>query len=156
VLAPGSGDLSGGVSGRSGSGSSESDSDAPEPGASLLEPGDAIETDAERAGGKPAVVVDLETTLSSVEDGAIAMLEHYRESGPARPADAHAAATGEDTRVPAYTLNRQLRRAGRVEHVGRGRYDYSLRKRIEAGLPPDRDDEMAAIYARDLEAEVLD
>jgi hypothetical protein len=116
----------------------------------------AVETDAERAGGKPAVVVDVESSLAELDAGARAMLEHYRADGPARPEAAHSAATGQASRLPAYTLNRELRRAGLIEHVGRGCYDYSLRDRIEAGLPADRDDEMAAVYARDIEQAALD
>ncbi len=116
----------------------------------------AVETEVEAARGKPAVVVDVESTLEDLDDAAISMLEHYRTEGPARPEAAHSAATESASRVPAYTLNRQLRRAGLIEHVGRGRYDYSLYGRIEAGLPADRDDEMAAVYVRDLEAAIRD
>ena len=116
----------------------------------------AVETDAERTGGKPAVVVDVESTLAALDASAMEMLEYYRAEGPARPEAAHSAAMDRASRVPAYTLNRQLRRAGLIEHVGRGRYDYSLRERIESGLRADRDEEMVAVYVRDIEQAFLD
>jgi hypothetical protein len=101
-------------------------------------------------------VVDVESTLEALDEPARAMLAYYRAEGPARPEAAHSAAPDRASRVPAYTLNRQLRRAGLIEHVGRGRYDYSLCERIEAGLPADRDQETAAVYVRDLEQASLD
>jgi hypothetical protein len=116
----------------------------------------AVETAGASAGGKPAVVVDVESTLEDIDDAARSMLEHYRSEGPARPEAAHSAATGRAARVPAYRLNRQLRRAGLIQHVGRGRYEYSLRERLAAGLPAERDEDMATVYARDLEQSYLD
>lgn len=108
------------------------------------------------ADGRPAVVAELDATFEDLDDEAIELLRLYREEGPETPADAYHAVAGRQDRVSAYGLNRALRRAGLVEHVSRGHYDYRLRERIESGLDGRRDEGMASVYARDLEQQYLD
>lgn len=105
------------------------------------------------ADGRPAVVARLVAALESLDEEAIALVEHYREEGPDRPADAHEAVTGWPDRVAAYRVNRELRRAGLVEHVGRGYYDYCLPATVREGCEADRSH---GAYARDVEQEFLE
>ncbi|SMP05653.1 ATP-binding protein [Halobellus salinus] len=76
--------------------------------------------------GRADVIDRLRGVVASLPDAAQRMLAFYREVDACDPVDAHVAA-GEvgDTRL-AYSQNRLLRRAGFVEHVGRGRYAYAL------------------------------
>jgi hypothetical protein len=106
--------------------------------------------------GRPMIVASLESSLETLDETALDLLASYRDEGPAPPDEAYRAVAGPADRVDAYAHNRTLRTAGLVEHVGRGRYDYSLETRIADGLPADRDPDMAAVYARDLEQQFLD
>lgn len=105
--------------------------------------------------GRPSVVADIEAVLSDLDEVGRAMLAHYRSHGPAQPEAAYQAVADEADRVAAYERNRTFRRAGLVEHVGRGHYDYSLRSRIAMEVSADRG-KSAGIYARDLEQQFLD
>jgi len=105
--------------------------------------------------GRPSVVVDIEDVLSDLDEVGRAMLARYRSHGPDQPEAAYQAVADEADRVAAYERNRTFRRAGLVEHVGRGHYDYSLRSRIAMEVSADRG-KSAGIYARDLEQQFLD
>ena len=76
--------------------------------------------------GRADVVERLRSVVASLPPAARQMLAVYREVDDCDPVDAHVAA-GEvgDTHL-AYSRNRLLRRAGFVEHIGRGRYVYAL------------------------------
>lgn len=105
--------------------------------------------------GRPGVVVEVEEALSTLNDVGRAMLARYRAHGPQQPESVYEAVTDGSDRVAAYERNRSLRRAGLVEHVGRGHYEYSLRSRLAAEIPADRG-KRAGVYARDLEQQYLD
>jgi len=84
------------------------------------------------------------------------MLVFYREHGPATAPNAHFAAGGDGERVQAYARNRTLRTHSLVEHVGRGRYDYHLRKRLADELSDHIDEDVLDAYVADIEAQILD
>ena len=96
--------------------------------------------------GRDDVIERLRGVVASLPPAARRMLAFYREVDAADPVDAHVAA-GEagDTHI-AYSRNRPLRRAGFVEHVGRGTYAYSLPGLVREEFA-DRldDDELAAV-----------
>ena len=98
--------------------------------------------------GRDDVIRRLRGVVASLPPAARRMLAFYREVDAADPVDAHVAAgeTG-DTHI-AYSRNRLLRRAGFVEHVGRGTYAYTLPGLVRAEFA-DRldDDEVAAVVA---------
>lgn len=102
---------------------------------------------------RPAVVGQVAAALASLDDRALSVLEEYRAGGPDRPGDAYRRATGTSDRLAAYALNRKLRLAGLVEHVGRGYYDYCLPATIAASCGDGR---KPAVHARNLEQEYLD
>ena len=83
-------------------------------------------------GGREDVIERLRGVVASLPAAARRMLAFYREVDVCDPVDAHVAAgeTG-DTHI-AYSRNRLLRRAGFVEHVGRGRYAYALPELVHA------------------------
>jgi hypothetical protein len=71
-------------------------------------------------------VDDVHAELQSLDAKTCQMLRFYRDQGPGTPMDARFSAGGSNDRTDAYARNRQLRVRGFVEHVGRGRYDYTL------------------------------
>ena len=77
------------------------------------------------------VVTRLRDRIEALDEVAVAMLRHYREYGPVRPPDAHAAVGGSGDRVEAYAVNRRLRERGLVAHVGRGHHDYVLASLVD-------------------------
>jgi hypothetical protein len=87
------------------------------------ERGESDESDGEA--DRP-VVRRVREVLSGLEPGSRRLLARYREDGPCSPLDAHVAAGGEGDRTVAYSHNADLREAGLIRHVGRGRYDYAL------------------------------
>ena len=96
-----------------------------------------------------ADVIDrLRGVVASLPAAARRMLAFYRGVDACDPVDAHVAA-GEagDTHI-AYSRNRLLRRAGFVEHIGRGRYAYTLPELVREEFA-DRldDDELRAVVA---------
>ena len=82
--------------------------------------------DTDGLSGRADVVERLRDVVASLPPAARRMLAFYRDVDDCDPVDAHVAA-GEvgDTHL-AYSRNRLLRRAGFVEHIGRGRYAYAL------------------------------
>ena len=98
--------------------------------------------------GRADVIERLRGVVSSLPAAAQRMLSFYRGAEICDPVDAHVAA-GEvgDTHL-AYSRNRLLRRAGFVEHVGRGRYAYALPGLVREEFA-DRldDDELRAVVA---------
>jgi hypothetical protein len=70
--------------------------------------------------------IEVRQALLSMDRKTRRMLRYYRDQGPGTPMDAHFAAGGSSDRTDAYARNRDLRVRGFVEHVGRGRYDYTL------------------------------
>ena len=116
---------------------------------------DAPDTAPERAhegtgglSGRTDVVERLRSVVASLPPAARRMLAHYRAVDDCDPVDAHVAA-GEvgDTHV-AYSRNRLLRRAGFVEHIGRGRYVYALPDLVREEFADRLDaDELRAVVA---------
>ncbi|MFB6090144.1 MAG: helicase HerA domain-containing protein [Halobellus sp.] len=99
--------------------------------------GDADPTDAEVAPerahehtagltGREDVVERLRNVIASLPPASRRMLAFYREIDACDPVDAHVAAGEVGDKQLAYSRNGPLRRAGFVEHVGRGRYAYAL------------------------------
>jgi len=98
--------------------------------------------------GREDVIERLRGVVASLPAAARRMLAHYRTVDDCDPVDAHVAA-GEvgDTHI-AYSRNRLLRRAGFVEHVGRGRYAYALPGLVRAEFADRLDgDEARAVVA---------
>ena len=91
--------------------------------------------------GREDVIERLRGVVASLPAAARRMLAVYREIDTCDPVDAHVAA-GEvgDTHL-AYSRNRLLRRAGFVEHVGRGRYAYALPGLVREEFADRLDDE---------------
>ncbi|ESS06887.1 MAG: hypothetical protein A07HB70_00856 [uncultured archaeon A07HB70] len=77
-------------------------------------------------GTHEALVADLADRVESLDEPPTAMLRHVRSEGPVTPVEAHVAAGGNADRELAYGRIRRLRRAGLVDHVGRGNYAYAL------------------------------
>ncbi|MEZ3114497.1 ATP-binding protein [Halobaculum sp. MBLA0147] len=75
---------------------------------------------------REVVVQGFVDAIESFDEVTRAMLAHYRDSGNATPVAAHVAAGGSGRREFAYARNGTLRRAGVIEHAGRGRYRYRL------------------------------
>jgi len=76
--------------------------------------------------GRADVIERLRNVVSSLPPASRRMLAFYREIDACDPVDAHVAAGEVGDKQLAYSRNRPLRRAGFVEHVGRGRYAYAL------------------------------
>ncbi|MGQ4555433.1 helicase HerA domain-containing protein [Halobellus sp. GM3] len=76
--------------------------------------------------GRADVVERLRGVVASLPSASRRMLAFYREIDACDPVDAHVAAGEVGDKQLAYSRNRPLRRAGFVEHVGRGRYAYAL------------------------------
>jgi hypothetical protein len=94
--------------------------------------------------GRDDVIERLRGVVASLPPAARRMLAFYREVDAADPVAAHVAAgeTG-DTHI-AYSRNRLLRRAGFVEHVGRGTYAYTLPGLVRAEFADRLDDDAVA------------
>jgi len=104
--------------------------------------------DTEGLSGRADVVERLRGVVASLPPVARRMLAVYRELDTCDPVDAHVAAGGVGDTHLAYSRNRLLRRAGFVEHVGRGRYAYALPGLVRAEFA-DRlaADELRAVVA---------
>ncbi|MFB6251910.1 MAG: helicase HerA domain-containing protein [Halobellus sp.] len=76
--------------------------------------------------GREDVVERLRKVVASLPPASRRMLAFYREIDACDPVDAHVAAGEVGDKQLAYSRNGPLRRAGFVEHVGRGRYAYAL------------------------------
>jgi hypothetical protein len=76
--------------------------------------------------GREDVVERLRKVVASLPPASRRMLAFYREIDDCDPVDAHVAAGEVGDKQLAYSRNGPLRRAGFVEHVGRGRYAYAL------------------------------
>ena len=89
---------------------------------------------------KPAFVRRLIRELRGLDDRARGMLVHYHERGPSTPIGAQLESGGGEDRNRAYANNRMLRKAGYVEHLGRGKYAHRLpsvlEERAEIDLEP--------------------
>jgi len=105
---------------------------------------------------EPLAVRELKADIGGLETKTRKMLVFYREHGPATAPNAHFAAGGDGERVQAYARNRTLRTHSLVEHVGRGRYDYHLRKRLADELSDHIDEDVLDAYVADIEAQILD
>jgi uncharacterized coiled-coil protein SlyX len=105
---------------------------------------------------EPLAVRELKADIGGLETKTRRMLVFYREHGPATAPNAHFAAGGDGERVQAYARNRTLRTHSLVEHVGRGRYDYHLRKRLADELSDHIDEDVLDAYVADIEAQILD
>ena len=105
---------------------------------------------------EPLAVRELKAELGGFETKTRRMLLFYREHGPASAQNAHVAVGGDGDRTHAYAHNRTLRTRGLISHVGRGRYDYCLRDRLEEELGDRADDAVLEAYATDIERTALD
>ena len=76
--------------------------------------------------GRGDVIERLRDVVRSLPPAARRMLAFYREIDACDPVDAHVAAGEIGDKQLAYSRNGLLRRAGFIEHVGRGRYAYAL------------------------------
>ncbi|WP_224336828.1 helicase HerA domain-containing protein [Haloprofundus halobius] len=77
-------------------------------------------------GSRRAIVDELRDVVESLDDVTREMLAHYRATDLSTPVDAHVGAGHSGDQQLAYGRNRALRQAGFIEHVGRGRYRYTL------------------------------
>ncbi len=98
--------------------------------------------------GRADVIDRLRGVVASLPAVARRMLACYRGVDVCDPVDAHVAAGGVGDTHIAYSRNRLLRRAGFVEHIGRGRYAYTLPALVREEFA-DRldDDELRAVVA---------
>ncbi|WP_144900978.1 ATP-binding protein [Halobellus captivus] len=76
--------------------------------------------------GRADVIERLRDVVASLPPASRRMLAFYREIDACDPVDAHVAAGEIGDKQLAYNRNGLLRRAGFIEHVGRGRYAYAL------------------------------
>jgi hypothetical protein len=83
-------------------------------------------------GTREALVADLGDRVDALDPTVTAVLRHVRREGPIAPVEAHVEAGGNADREIAYSRMRRLRRAGLVEHVGRGEYAYALPALVRA------------------------
>ena len=83
-------------------------------------------------GTREALVADLGGRIEGLDATVTGMLRHVRRAGPVAPVEAHVEADGNADREIAYSRMRRLRRAGLVEHVGRGEYAYALPALVRA------------------------
>jgi hypothetical protein len=83
-------------------------------------------------GTRESLVADLTARIDDLGPTATAMLRHVRREGPVDPVAAHVEAGGNADRELAYGRVRRLRRAGLVDHVGRGEYAYALPALVRA------------------------
>ncbi len=108
------------------------------------------------ASGRPPAVGRVASAVEELDAAALGMAALYRDGEPATPEDVYTEAAGRVDRVEAYAQNRALRRAGLVQHAGRGYYEYCLRETLDAALADTEREDMADVYARDIEQEYLD
>ncbi|MFB6073440.1 MAG: helicase HerA domain-containing protein [Haloarculaceae archaeon] len=111
---------------------------------------DPVESD----GPTPAYLVDLRADLRELDPKSRRMLAFYVEQGPDTPLNAHFSAGGSGDRTNAYAHNRELRLAGFVEHVGRGRYDSRLVALVREAASESLGDEEATRLAGRLRAAI--
>ncbi|WP_224446982.1 helicase HerA domain-containing protein [Haloprofundus salilacus] len=90
------------------------------------EPAAGDEGSDSRSGSRRAIVDELREVVDSLDDVTREMLAHYRAKDLSTPVDAHVGAGHSGDQQLAYGRNRALRQAGFIEHVGRGRYRYTL------------------------------
>ena len=87
--------------------------------------------------GQHRFLVDLCADVEEMDEKTRRMLDYYVDQGPDTPLNAHFSAGGSGDRTNAYAHNRQLRLAGFVEHVGRGRYAPRLQDLVRESAPDD-------------------
>jgi hypothetical protein len=98
--------------------------------------------------GREDVVERLRSVVASLPDESRRMLAFYREIDACDPVDAHVAAGEVGDKQLAYSRNGPLRRAGFVEHVGRGRYAYAIPELVRETFADRLDDEeLSAVVA---------
>ncbi|MDS0292996.1 helicase HerA domain-containing protein [Halogeometricum luteum] len=98
--------------------------------------------------GREDVVERLTDVLAGLPDASRRMLAVYRESDACDPVDAHVAAGEVGDKQLAYSRNGPLRRAGFVEHVGRGRYAYAVPELVRETFADRLDEEeLAAVVS---------
>ncbi len=117
--------------------------------AGVLDPSQSVDP----SDSRPDIVRHIEAALKSFDQQALSALATYRSDGPSHPTEIYEQVAGSTDRVAAYALNRQLRRAGLIEHRGRGHYEYALPTAIEAAC---EDRRKPGLYARNLEQSYLD
>ncbi|WP_117591451.1 helicase HerA domain-containing protein [Haloprofundus halophilus] len=110
-----------GADGRPDEPASES-STAPAPSEDATRDGDGRPS----GGSRRAIVDELREVVESLDDVTREMLAYYRAKDLSTPVDAHVGAGHSGDQQLAYGRNRALRKAGFIEHVGRGRYRYTL------------------------------
>ncbi|SFG10445.1 AAA-like domain-containing protein [Halopelagius inordinatus] len=91
--------------------------------------------------GRQDVIDRLRSVVRSMHPVSRRMLAFYREADACDPVDAHVAAGQVGNKHLAYGRNGPLRRAGFVEHVGRGRYAYALPDLVREEFADRLDDE---------------
>ncbi|WP_224269414.1 helicase HerA domain-containing protein [Haloprofundus salinisoli] len=82
--------------------------------------------DSPTGGSRRAIVSELHEAIESLDEVTREMLAYYRAKDLSTPVDAHVGAGHSGDQQLAYGRNRALRQAGFIEHVGRGRYRYTL------------------------------
>ncbi len=98
--------------------------------------------------GRADVIDRLRGVVASLPAAARRMLAFYRGVDACDPVDAHVAAGEAGNTHIAYSRNRLLRRAGFVEHIGRGRYAYTLPELVREEFADRLDDgERRAVVA---------
>ena len=98
--------------------------------------------------GREDVVERLRNVVASLPEESRRMLAFYREIDACDPVDAHVAAGEVGDKQLAYSRNGPLRRAGFVEHVGRGRYAYAIPELVRETFADRLDDEeLSAVVA---------
>ena len=95
-------------------------------------------------GTRDAVVEELRERIEELPETSVGMLKQYHDEGTSDPLTAHRAAGGDDNQQLAYSLNRPLRQARLVRHIGRGQYTYAIPELIQEA------------YAHQLEREEVD
>jgi hypothetical protein len=98
--------------------------------------------------GRRDVVERLTSVVEALPPASKRMLAFYREVDACDPVDAHVAAGQVGDKQLAYSRNAPLRRAGFVEHVGRGRYAYAIPDLVREKFADRLDDsELDAVLA---------
>jgi hypothetical protein len=98
--------------------------------------------------GRRDVVERLTSVVRGLPPVSRRMLAFYREVDACDPVDAHVAAGEVGDKQLAYSRNAPLRRAGFVEHVGRGRYAYAIPSLVRETFADRLDDaELDAVLA---------
>jgi len=104
------------------------------------------------ADGPESVATELRARVADLDPVAREMLATYRDTGVAPPAVVHDAIGESGDREAAYSHNRELRHAGFVCHVGKGRYAYSLPSLVAARTDADLDDDQRRQLVGEVEA----